>query len=816
MEVAALSPLPVGLLAWSSPDPTHTVIVKATYAFAGSGHTQPSATQLPMSLDVASRHGGGGLDYASDFAPQKRGVDVLIVGHARAATPSRTIPLRVAVGSLDLRLYAVSEQPSDAIALDTARVRRVPQDPSSAVRLGPAAAAVRGWMSRTVQPGFDFSAFNSAPLAHRLEQLRPPFAVALEGLAVHGESRTIQIPDVEPRIFLVDARQLEGRAVTLQCDTMWIDTDHQQLALIWRGSFPRVDDARLSYLAVAMQRSSLALEWSELVPQLPGARWRPAVGPGDLQTDHRLEAATPVPAGPLVASHLDIPLDPNDDDPPTLAAFRPPPSKPRDEETTGFYENLVPVGDSLPFKAPGSQESARSQSSPNQGQSPAPTAKRSLVDPQEATMAFVIPAQVEDDELVTEVGFDTATYIDDETTPPPTDLDSLGAALPFRSDEVATGPQPAEERPNTPNPSSPSQIDDTELEEEPAPITPRAGMMLGGGQGFALGGATLGQQQQDKPLPFGVAPPSETSGRAAPNLRAGLPFGHPSEPGSSAAALEPKSAVGRETLVDPGEVAGGPATPFQPASSGRANRTLGFPAVPPSAPTPWSGDRVGGDTATEDDARTALDGALPFVRPGVPAAAPAPPPQPRGPQFIPRPPQPLSRPSAPAASPTSSAHSDRNPTTTAARSISLQTYASVKAALWDGDLSLAEVLADEGIDEADWNAHERSQAVALAKDASSGKGELARKVRAAILEARRQRGADDDGKEMPLADYAELKVEVEEADEPAAVLRARGLNAEAWEQLQRRWAHRAKSDSAIARELRGKLAAARRAAAERA
>ncbi len=115
MEVASLSSLPVGVLAWNSPDPTCTVIVKATFDLGQDGYARLSPNQLPLSLDVPSRHGGEGIDYASDFAPRKRGVDVLVLGHARAAAAAQSIALSVTLGSMALHLHAMSETPSDHI-----------------------------------------------------------------------------------------------------------------------------------------------------------------------------------------------------------------------------------------------------------------------------------------------------------------------------------------------------------------------------------------------------------------------------------------------------------------------------------------------------------------------------------------------------------------------------------------------------------------------------------------------------------------------------------------------------------------------------
>ncbi|MBW2523917.1 MAG: DUF2169 domain-containing protein, partial [Deltaproteobacteria bacterium] len=62
-------------------------------------------------------------------------------------------------------------------------------------------------------------------------------------------------------------------------------------------------------------------------------------------------------------------------------------------------------------------------------------------------------------------------------------------------------PQPVPQEPSASDADGdPPGVDD---EEEPAPVTPRAGMQLGQAAGFALGASTLGAQASQKPLPFG-------------------------------------------------------------------------------------------------------------------------------------------------------------------------------------------------------------------------------------------------------------------------------------------------------------------------
>ena len=80
VDVAALCPLPVGIVAWQSPGRVLTVIVKATFSLGMNGVVTLAPVQEPLSLDRPSRLGADDeLEYASDFAPLKARADVVMV-----------------------------------------------------------------------------------------------------------------------------------------------------------------------------------------------------------------------------------------------------------------------------------------------------------------------------------------------------------------------------------------------------------------------------------------------------------------------------------------------------------------------------------------------------------------------------------------------------------------------------------------------------------------------------------------------------------------------------------------------------------------
>ena len=85
LRVARLCPLPIGVLAWRAPEPTLTVVVKATFLLGADGKSTLAAEQEPLWLDRPIAGGSfGDLDRACDFVPPKARVDVLLTGHAYA------------------------------------------------------------------------------------------------------------------------------------------------------------------------------------------------------------------------------------------------------------------------------------------------------------------------------------------------------------------------------------------------------------------------------------------------------------------------------------------------------------------------------------------------------------------------------------------------------------------------------------------------------------------------------------------------------------------------------------------------------------
>jgi hypothetical protein len=278
MKVATLSPLPVGLLAWNSPDPTYTVVVKATFTIAADGRAMLAPQQEPLSLD---RIGIEELYYGSDFAPRKGATDLFIVGHAHTALASSVIPLGLSAPGFSLRLHAVNDTAAKKIALDLRHVRRSAEDPASGVRLSPARTSVRGWMSRTVAPTFDFATFNAAPPEHRMAGLASDATLVFEGFFAGGP-REVTLPHAEPCVYYVEKMDRPGEPVTMCCDTVWIDTDRETIVLCWRGEAPRVPHGD-PMLIVSLMAGGRRPPYQEVRGRLDEAEWRPAVRQRDLE-----------------------------------------------------------------------------------------------------------------------------------------------------------------------------------------------------------------------------------------------------------------------------------------------------------------------------------------------------------------------------------------------------------------------------------------------------------------------------------------------------------------------------------------------------
>ena len=589
MNVAMLSPLPVGLLAWNCPDPVATVIVKATFAVGDDGFAMLANDQLALSVDREAS--GDELYYASDFAPRKVGSDVLVVGHAQANIPQPEIDACVALPGLTIRVRARADRPTTQVPLLSAHLQ--------GARTAPKRARVRGWLSRTVMPAFDFSAFNVAPAEHRVSHVAPGLSLALDGIMGAG-ARKVRLPNVTPAIYHAFGRNDVGRRIELRCDTVWVDSDQHRVVLVWRGTVERKTDTE-PYLVSALAVEEHVPAWNELTSRLSAARWRPPTVQRDVDGSMPPRSDPRGLSGPNPTLALVDGVIPQSEEEPTIRAEDPVLRADDASEGTLAVSDADIMSSPLPFAG-------------HLGQRKRQAARTMAIDEAEAA-AFreqVFPfIQAADD-------------VDDD------EIDTI-----------------QEEGPES---SAAETLDVAQLQ-------------------------AMRRAMQD----------------------------------------------GAETIVNEG-FDPRPVVPFKPSDR---------PQAPPRA-TEESWRAMKGATIT-DEAAEALRKAIPFP-PKVTSHGHAPvPPNPAleltsKRMAVKRPePEPPTEPA-----PTKPKPEAEEP------AIALEIYAGIKAALWDGGTTLGEALDEHDLDEATWRAHERNQAVAIAKDASNGRGELGKKVRAAILEARRR------------------------------------------------------------------------------
>jgi hypothetical protein len=242
------------------------------------------------------------LQAPSDLAPFKPRADVVLVGHAFApdAQPVRSLVARLRVGELDKAIDVWCDRifMQDGRLLEGPRFTKMPlrweraaggpetsnpvglrfdaapdiygaipvpnlqppglhvtwrDDTFEPVGFGPIAPTWPGrvaklyrqapgwshrrWFERPLPEGIDAGYFNTAPPDQQVDVLRPDERLILENLHPVYPGLVTNLAMVRPRA----AAERPGRGreeVALVCDTLWIDTDRQICALVWRGRLP--------------------------------------------------------------------------------------------------------------------------------------------------------------------------------------------------------------------------------------------------------------------------------------------------------------------------------------------------------------------------------------------------------------------------------------------------------------------------------------------------------------------------------------------------------------------------------------------------
>ena len=840
------------MLAWRAPEPTLTVVVKATFSLGVEGTATLAAEQEPLSVDRPAPGGShGDLDRACDFIPLKARVDILLTGHARAEAAMHVLPAGFAVDKLRRRFYANTEEPTFATPLLSDYLRSATGE---ATRVGPRAlwagtidgAAIVGDDGVPCAPiprGFDYAAFNVAPLEQQIELLSLTAQIVLDGLTPGGR-RTARLPGIRPRVFvLADSNSGVMRLpdeVVLRCDTLWIDADRSLCVLTWRGVVPLAPNAQgAPSLVLALDEGDRKKTWARALTQLDNATWTAATEPDDVRE------------APEIESNHDHEDD--DDDGPTtdrmqrqattldVAEPAPPAPAADDDESTRTnlrfsLSNLSEIDDdpstSRPLARPEGDDATpavasapaplmvlgglRSSLASFEEKRPPSRPQRPMVlqfsRPEEDSTSISISISIE--VPITPQGAAPALPFKVPTATPAGVTPPLPFTIPAAAPASVTPPFPftiPRAVPAGATPALPFTIPGVTAPNAPAalpfksPLTPPRGAA----PTLPFVRAPLTPPQGASPtLPFVQAPQG-----AAPTL----PFAQSSIP--SALPFTPSAAI------DPLEMPRAAALPF--VRSVEAGTTA-LPFTAPISPAlPFSR----ASTIVPDSPRAAAASALPFTPSAgllalargsasalpalgdLPSAPPPPPPVAPSMSWL------LAK--APALTVGESIIADTAPelakvpqelaVEVAPSGLSMERYAEIKAEIWGSRASVADVLQLRDLDEAAFHDHERRLAEGLAREAAEGQSTLARALRDALSVARDHQQSTGERPLRTLEEaYVTLLAALDRAEDPSAILAAKGMSPAQWRRLRRRFEERAGADAKLRDTLSTKLAAARK------
>jgi hypothetical protein len=714
MDVASRWRLGVGVVRWGAPQPTLTVVVKATFRLDGPRPGTLHEPPEPLFEDDAGDVGTAEeLEHASDFAPRKARPEVLLVGHAHASEPKLELHAALEVDGLHKSFRAAAGAPSTAIPLLAEYLMRDEDD--TPLRVAPSPVHLHAWRGRVLSGGFDFGAFNAAPPDQQLEVLGTRARVVLRGLLASAAEREIRLPGLEPAVFLMRSRDRLDAAepVPLTCDTLWIHADREICTLSWRGAVPA--PAAGAYLVVDAAYGR-APDWAQVVPELGSVRWSKAAE----ATDHAApQSAATVPSIRLADDETTNTLPgPLVDELPTEVLKGP--DNPMAKIAAAAAVELEPDElESLDEKAPDTPRLGvvlgRGGASPLGGiVLGAPKATTAL--PFDGSAPAARPAPTSSAPAPQKrLGEDTVAIDDAQALI----RSATKSALPFRRD--SSPGMPAE-------PPAPRRQSGTAPIQGPAaasaPTPPAFDVPPHLAAAGRIGASTVTSEVERPnapPLPFGGSrpPPPPIAAEDLPRLG-----------GETATRPGDETLIGRSWSVEP-------ALPFR-ASGAAAHIPPPRAAAPVPPPFLAAGPAVpaGHASAPPPIARPPLAPLPASPSPlAPPPLAPVAPPPPLAPAV---PPKPVPEPprTAAAAPPPEPKPSDKG------ELLPLDTYAAVKVALLRGK-ALPAVLEKHGLDEMSWRLEERRRAEALSRAAERGDLSVVHTLRKAMRDA--QKKADESG-----------------------------------------------------------------------
>jgi hypothetical protein len=825
--------------------------------------------QEPLSLDRPSGIGAPHeLLYASDFVPKKARVDVLLAGHARSSTPSRRIPVRFCAGDLERCFFALAAEPSEEIPLSATYLRAGEAPASGGVSVGPTDVSspdrARLLGRASLGPGgvplaplpadFDFGAFNAAPPEQQIDELPPGAVIELDALLPGQPHRVLTLPSERPRVYVLakdaknagDASSVKGAKnantkapgargrtlfeVPLRCDTLWIDADRALCSLVWRGVIELAGDgAALPELAVSLAAFGLAERISDLERRLESAPRVRAAEASDFQAQHAVEdeptasvEAEPAPETPpaqalgsLGAMRLGAARRAHDDDEKTMLhsiPARPAPVAalaPGDDdiaEEIAADELVEEVDEVLEVEEIEPYEEALEEIADEPTSIPEERVSASPAPPGNATVTQ--PLGVSQDQNKTKTKTKTKNPFGLEESTQTNFKIPERAALPFdRQSPIPAAPEPSRDsRPpysDLPFQMSPAVAAPAAPEAKPKAPLPDA-LPFKSQRKMTLINPPLLPEDVPPALPF-----VKVAGDAVREAAADSPPAMPVLPFVKVVAEAPRD-VPPPAGVQPvlpfitttKTLPGIPSNPDVAPPDTPSALPFSKPAAPPPSDTPsppaWVPSALPFVKKSEPEATpwAAPSPAFPFLRPLIPVAPATPSPDAAPPEAEPLDPQEEKR--------------KRLQAQIQKPLLPLETYATIQVDLWDEGVLLENVLARHGIDEITWRDNEQRRADALAEESKQGRSEMAVALAEALEAAAARRAPSED---LSLDDYVTVRVMIEDASEPEPVLARRNLSQSQWQRIDRQWRKRAKSDAALAKEIRAKLAELRKAAA---
>jgi uncharacterized protein YjbI with pentapeptide repeats len=215
-------------------EPRRVFFVKATFDVAANGRSMSlAAEQPPLEGDRFSEDGK--LERASDMAPVKHDVDVIVNGTARGVEGDSTATVNVSLGAMNASFELLAGAP----------VRLGPIGPNDPARVELLGSFDEAWLEERwpfLPADCDPRAFQAALPALRTQAIRDGDRLRVTGLLDGGGVIDLPLPAMRPRAFAIASPDAPVAEAPLKLDTLLLDAGARRLELVWRGSLPRSPD----------------------------------------------------------------------------------------------------------------------------------------------------------------------------------------------------------------------------------------------------------------------------------------------------------------------------------------------------------------------------------------------------------------------------------------------------------------------------------------------------------------------------------------------------------------------------------------------